>query len=506
MEASMDRRRLTVAILAMGGQGGGVLSDWIRRLASDNGYVAQATSVPGVAQRTGATVYYVEMYPVAGGRGPVQALMPFPGDIDVVVASELMEIGRAMVRGFVTAERTTLIGSTHRVYTITEKSAMGDGRVDGTRILAAANERAKRFIAFDMEQATERAGSVISSVMFGALAGSGALPFDRAAFENAIRAGGKGVEASLKGFNAGFEAALNGAKTEIEPAKARRKPTTVAGELFARRIEADIPDPAQDLVIEGVARLMDYQDSAYADLYLQRLAQVRAIDTPAQGWTLTRETGRYLALWMSYEDAVRVADLKTRRSRFDRVHQEVRVKPGQISAITEYMHPRLREICDLLPARLGAGVLSRPWLVARLDPMFAKGRHVKTTSVGWFLALFALSAARMFRKGSLRYHEEQARIEAWLALVVATAKTDSAAALELVECQRLVKGYGDTFDRGLSSFNTILDVFKDVRDRPDAASIVAELRERALADDDGRELARAIAAIPMAGPLQASAS
>jgi indolepyruvate ferredoxin oxidoreductase beta subunit len=47
----------------MGGQGGGVLADWIVALAETEGWIAQSTSVPGVAQRTGATIYYIEMLP-----------------------------------------------------------------------------------------------------------------------------------------------------------------------------------------------------------------------------------------------------------------------------------------------------------------------------------------------------------------------------------------------------------------------------------------------------------
>ena len=116
---------IKIAILAMGGEGGGVLADWIVDMGKANGYVAQTTSVPGVAQRTGATIYYVELYSQAQARSdnarPVLALMPLPGDVDVVLASELMEAGRAVQRGLVTRDRTTLIASTHRVFSMTEK-------------------------------------------------------------------------------------------------------------------------------------------------------------------------------------------------------------------------------------------------------------------------------------------------------------------------------------------------------------------------------------------------
>src|SRR2546423_1822609 len=119
MNAPFPRRQrpISIAILAMGGEGGGVLADWIVDLAESNHYIAQLTSVPGVAQRTGATIYYLEIYPRAGvidaAHEPVLALMPTPGDVNVVIASELMEAGRAIQRGLITPDRTTLIASTN---------------------------------------------------------------------------------------------------------------------------------------------------------------------------------------------------------------------------------------------------------------------------------------------------------------------------------------------------------------------------------------------------------
>jgi len=118
-----ESRPISIAIAALGGQGGGVLADWLVAVAELQGWIAQSTSVPGVAQRTGTTVYYVEMSPAPKdpAHRPVFALMPVPGDVDLVVAAELMEAGRAVVRGLVTPERTTTVASTHRIYGITEK-------------------------------------------------------------------------------------------------------------------------------------------------------------------------------------------------------------------------------------------------------------------------------------------------------------------------------------------------------------------------------------------------
>lgn len=487
----MQRDRITIAILALGGEGGGVLAEWIREVARANGYVAQGTSIAGVAQRTGSTVYYIELFREGAGGGnrpdPVLATMPVPGDVDIVIASELMETGRAILRGFVTEDRTTLIGSTHRVYAISEKSAMGDGTGAAQRILDAAQRRAARFIGFDMAAAATGAGSVISSVMFGALAGSDALPFPRDTFEGAIRHGGKAIEANLKGFDLGFTRAGEGDPVAVETALAT-EPTTAAGRAFKARIEREMPKPAWTFAIEGVRRLMDYQAANYAGLYLDRLAPLVALDGGQDDFALSREAARYLALWMAYEDTIRVAELKTRGTRSERVENEVRLGAGQVMNVTEYMHPRLREVCDVMPAGLGRFVMNSPAMRRMLEPFFTKGRHVATTSLRWHLALRMVAALRAIRPSTLRYREEQERIEEWLGLATQFAATDRLAAVELLSCQQLLKGYSDTFDRGLASFTAIMGEAHRLVGQADAAATLRTLREAALADENGYAL------------------
>src|SRR3954453_18795949 len=190
---------IKLAVLAVGGQGGGVLADWITEVAERNGYLAQSTSVAGVAQRTGATIYYIEMCRDTGRR-PVFALSPSQGDVDILIAAELMEAGRAVMRGFVTPDRTTLIASSHRIAAVSEKIEPGDGRASSDKVRAAAEAASKNFVAFDMERIALEAGSVISASLLGALAGSGALPFPRQSYEAAIGASERGVKQSLAAF------------------------------------------------------------------------------------------------------------------------------------------------------------------------------------------------------------------------------------------------------------------------------------------------------------------
>ncbi|MBL0419230.1 indolepyruvate oxidoreductase subunit beta family protein [Ramlibacter sp. AW1] len=494
---------IKIAILAMGGEGGGVLADWIVDLGEANGYLAQTTSVPGVAQRTGATIYYVELYPRAvaerDGGHPVLALMPLPGDVDVVLASELMEAGRAVQRGLVTPDRTTLIASTHRVYSIAEKTAMADGRADSANLLAHGQAAARRFLHFDMARMAEENGSVISAVLFGALAGSGELPFSRAQFEGTIERGGVGVKASLKAFGAAFDRTQRGAGAEADaqpPGAEAIAPAREASDPAVRSLLAQLdgfPASARPIVLEGLRRVVDYQDTAYGSTYLDRLRRLQrqaGADAP-----LLAETARHLALWMAYEDTIRVADLKTRASRFQRVGQEVRAQGDQLLAINEYMHPRLQEICDTLPAGLGRWLAGSGWPRRLVERFTHRGRVVQTSSLSGFLLLYTLSGMRRWRRASLRFQAEDARIEQWLRRIEAAAATHPQLALEIAQCQRLVKGYGDTHERGLRNFETVMRQV-DQLGAGLAPARLRELREAALADEHGDKLQALITGQP----------
>ncbi|HUH39653.1 MAG TPA: indolepyruvate oxidoreductase subunit beta family protein, partial [Castellaniella sp.] len=478
---------IKIAILAMGGEGGGVLADWIVDMAEENGWFAQTTSVPGVAQRTGATIYYVELFPGADqpeARRPVLAQTAMPGDVDIVVASELMEAGRAVQRGFVTPDRTTLIASTHRVYAIAEKSAMADGRVDSDVLLRQVRRAARRFVSFDMAEAAERSGSVISAVMFGALSGTGVLPFNREQFEQTIERGGLGVKPSLKAFAAAFDQArqtqpvrpvvrprdaASGAQaigapsapgvSAIDPAPGRVDPARPLHPSVVPLLEhaRRYPEASQPIVIEGIRRLVDYQDPPYARLYLDRLDALVA-GPGGQDPEMLREVARHLALWMSYEDTIRVADLKTRGSRFERVRDEVHSGEHQVLDIAEFMHPRMQEICETLPAGLGRW-LSQPHAVHRALARFTQhGRIIKTSSLGGFLMLYVLARWGRWRRLTLRYAQETERIEAWMQRLGTVAAKDPMLALELAKCQTLVRGYSDTHERGLRNYATLMSV------------------------------------------------
>jgi len=500
------QRPITILIAALGGEGGGVLADWIIAAATSEGYPVQSTSIPGVAQRTGATTYYIELYPLRAaelaGRRPVMTLAPAPADVDVMLASELLEAGRAMVNGFVTPERTTLIASTHRIYTVEEKISLGDGRFDSTRIVSAAGALAKRAILADFHKLAVNTGAMINAALFGALAGSGTLPLARAACEEAIRSAGKGAEASLRGFALGYALAAGTATADAQT-KAQAGPAGAqapSADAPARRVRETFPADAHAMVEQGLARVISFQDRAYGALYLDRLEAIARLDQGQSGMhELTGETARFLALWMSYEDVIRVADLKSRRSRFERVRSEVQPKPGEPVHIIEYLKPGIEEAAALLPPALSRRLLA--WAGKRgLLHKLNVGLYVKSSSVSGFLMLRLLASLRPLRRLSARYAEEQALIERWLKAIAAAAHPELA--LEIALCGRLIKGYGDTNRRAKANFLRIFDTLVDggamieggkLTDAQARAAAVRAAREGALADPEGRGLETTLA-------------
>ncbi|MEA2934036.1 MAG: indolepyruvate ferredoxin oxidoreductase, beta subunit [Variibacter sp.] len=505
----MSAEPIKILIAALGGEGGGVLTNWIVQAATRAGFPVQSTSVPGVAQRTGATTYYVEIYPVPikelGGRMPILALSPGPGEVDLLVASELMEAGRTIGAGYPSADRTLIIASTHRSYLVTETMAMSDGRYDPERLQAAVRQSSRERRLLDMAALAKENGAMINAVMLGAMAGSGVLPIAPALFEEAIRTEGKSTEANLRGFEAGRRAV---ASPKVERKTGGPATLTTAFALSADRIKS-FPAAAHAFIREGARRLSHYQDSRYAELYLDRLKDIAAADaTSGADGQLVRETARHLALRMSYEDVIRVAQEKINPERLSRIAKEVNAG-GNPFTVAEFFSPGVDEFCSILPpalARRVLGVVERRGWKERLN----FSMKVKTTTVLGYLRLWALAKLRPLRPRTYRYQREQTSIEAWLGSVASAARIAPELALEIVECARLIKGYGDTHARGTHNYALIAThviepaLAGDLSARQ-AIDAIASARAAALADPEGDALARTLREINARVPLLAAA-
>jgi indolepyruvate ferredoxin oxidoreductase beta subunit len=500
----MTARPVTILIAALGGEGGGVLTNWIVAAAANHGLPVQSTSIPGVAQRTGATTYYIEVFPTPwrelGDRRPVLALSPGVGDVDLVIASELLEAGRAIAAGFVTRDRTLLIGSTSRAYLVVEKMAMGDGRYDSDRVVKAIEQHARAALLVDMEALAKKSGTIVNAVMLGLIAGSASLPIPVAAFEAAVRQEGKAAEANLRGFRAGLDAAKAGTTQAGKPPEKRGRSAVASLGEVEREIAATMPTAAHDIVREGVRRLAQYQDLAYVRLYLDRLAPVGAADAQAgAGGRLLRDTARHLAVRMSFEDVIRVAQAKIDPARFARIAGELKLKPGEPFTVAEFVKPGIEEMCSMLPPRLAEPILATAARRGWLGRVYF-GMEIKTTSVTGYLRFWLLAKLRRLRPRSHRFIQEQAAIEAWLGIIVAAARLSADLAVEIAECARMIKGYGDTHKRGSANYalietRVIRPALAGAIPVPQAIDAIASARTAALKDPEGDALSRCLAEV-----------
>jgi indolepyruvate ferredoxin oxidoreductase, beta subunit len=493
-------RPISLLICALGGEGGGVLTEWIVEAAHLAGYPCQATSIPGVAQRTGATTYYVEVFPLAlaelGGRRPVFSLNPVPGALDAMVSSELLETVRQIGNGMSSPDRTLVITSSGRTLTTQERMQLADGRANSTDLLEVVETFSREHHVFDMGAVAKEAGTVVSAVMLGTVAGSGLFPMSREDYEAVVKGSGASAAASLRGFAKGYEVVCHAG---LDPA------STVAPRDHGLRVEPAMtalerfPAQVQDMLALGHARMIEYQGANYAALYLQRLQRVldaerQSDPAAANDFATTREMARWLALWMAFDDIVRVADLKSRAARWHRVKGEVKAEDGDLLRVYDHFKPGAPEFAALLPPSLAARVLR--WDRSRVrrgqDP-WALPLQVGTHSILGMLALRTLAGLKWLRVRGSRYANEQAMVDKWLAGVVNGTRRDWQLGHEIALCGRLIKGYGATNERGKENLLHVLDHLAHGASAQEAAQAVAAARAAALADDAGKAFDAALA-------------
>lgn len=506
---------ISLLVCALGGEGGGVLTGWLADVARQCGYPAQATSVPGVAQRTGATTYFIEVWPqpqaMIGDAKPVFSLNPVPGALDAVIASELLEAARCACNGLPSPERTLFITSTARALTNTERSHPADGRLDSAELLALVQSASRALQVLDMQAIARAHGTVVSAVMLGAIAGSGLFPFPRAAYEAVIRESGRSAQASLAGFAAGH-AQVSGTADGPERAPERADQTDAgstsdtanAAPPASAPLPAELtclPPPVVEIAALGYQRCCDYQDRRYGHHYLQRLQQVveieRAADPDAvHGFDASCAAARWLALWMCYDDIARVADLKSRRARAQRVRREARAGEHDLLRVHDYFKPGIAEIAALLP----------PWLAVRVNEWGRKRQaergepwslplKLASHTVSGTLLLRLMASLRRVRRYGSRHAQEQALIDEWLATVVGGLREHWQLGCEVAACGQLIKGYGSTNERAKDNLLHLLRQVARAALLPLGERIegVRRGREAALADEAGNAFDRVLA-------------
>lgn len=498
---------ITVLVAAVGGQGGQLFSQWLFDAAKEAGFYPVGVGLPGLSQREGATVYYLEFF---SEPEAVSFFSPFPekGRVQILVGLELLELLRAVRDGYL-AEDGIVIGSTHRVLTTEEKLPLKSKFVTAEQVFPFLKQQAKQCIAFDAIQAAAMAGlseRAANAILFGALAASGVLPFPPEAFRKAIEHYGVAVSFNLRAFEFGLRyrewlsqlhALEDFAAKEWENLPEPKLPMEVQ-----RKMEALCVDDELKTILRHAAKwLCHYQDARYFERYLDCVREIYERDEgrgARDELSVTKEVARILAMRMAYEDAVRVAQLKTNRQRFERMRREHQIGDETVYQVADFFSPDWDELTGLLPFKgtrdTGHGTLETendelPKLPSQAEDLkrAALQIRVETSSLIGFLLLKALQLFKPLRPYSQRFKWEWAAINEWLEAIKQTLDKDYELAFLIARSGELVRGYGRTRRKTLALWRTFVQFLN-------------ALQKRGLPTDEIVNLGEQFLAVAMSGP------
>lgn len=477
MEGKSDLIKIMVP--AVGGQGGGVLTEWLVQAFFLENYDVQGISLPGLSQRGGSTVYYLEAHPKpeSPDKQIIFAQFPVPGEVDIIISQEFLELGRALQLGY-GSDRTTIVTSTHRIYSTLEKMPIGSGIYSDENLRKIATAFSSKLIELNALQLAKDNGMddlAVNAILFGALAASGCLPLSKASFISSIEKVGVAVKTNLRGFEVGWNFV-----TSTKYAESGKR--SVVWETFVRtradrleeyerevylgklsRIETEFPSQLREIIAESLYRLIDYQDAEYADTYIDDVKEIYRLDESVKGnLKLTEHFAKNLALLMSYEDGIRVAELKIKSERFKRIKEEMRLRDDQVFKVVDYLKPDAEELYGLLP-----NIVIAPFVRIIESPLFKKiwrrkkpitfAQTPTTTSFSGYLRLWMMTRIKFMRPHSYRFKKERALMRKYRESTIYYAGLDYKLGSLIARSGSMVKGYGKVRRRTIKAFYRFID-------------------------------------------------
>lgn len=496
---------IKILIPAVGGQGGGVMTEWLVTAFLNSGFEVQSISLPGLAQRGGSTAYYIEAYKADTTSSNSQLIFsqyPIPGDIDIILCQEFLELGRVLEQGY-GSKKTCIISSTHRIYSTPEKLPVSSGIFSDDKLHNLAIEFSSRFIGLDVKQIAKQNGMddlAINAILFGALGASKSIALRSYNLRTAIESVGIAVKNNLNAYEIGYDYAMNNlAGSDKESAKSlkyldEKKITTKRKyrEDFIKisdYINNFFPENLHIYLIEAAHILIDYQDPEYAEKYLEKVNKVINADK-THNLLISEQFSKNLALLMSYEDGIRVAELKVKSIRFSNIKEEMKIEDSQIFNVTDYLKPDAYEIYGLMPDFIMSPVIKiidntplKRLKRRQKDITFAQ--KPKTTSFFGFLRLFLLTKLKPLRPYSHRYANESRVINKYIKTTLDYSNKDQQLGLLAAKSGSLVKGYGDVRRKTVDVFTRFIDniiwpISKDLRDDPDNNKALINFAEQCL--------------------------
>lgn len=477
MEGKSDLIKIMVP--AVGGQGGGVLTEWLVQAFFLENYDVQGISLPGLSQRGGSTVYYLEAHPrpESPDKQIIFAQFPVPGEVDVIISQEFLELGRALQLGY-GSDRTTIVTSTHRIYSTLEKMPIGSGIYSDENLRKIATAFSSKLIELNALQLAKDNGMddlAVNAILFGALAASGRLPLSKASFISSVEKVGVAVKTNLRGFDVGWsfvssrKYAESGKKAVVWETFVKTRADRL--EEYERevylgkvsRIETEFPSQLREIIAESLYRLIDYQDEGYADTYIDDVKEIYGLDESVKGnLKLTEHFARNLALLMSYEDGIRVAELKIKSERFKRIKEEMRLRDDQVFKVVDYLKPDAEELYGLLP-----NIVIAPFVRIIESPLFKKiwrrkkpitfAQTPTTTSFSGYLRLWMMTKIKFMRPHSYRFKKERELMRKYKESTIYYAGLDYKLGSLIARSGSMVKGYGKVRRRTIKAFYRFID-------------------------------------------------
>jgi len=250
-----------------------------------------------------------------------------------------------------------------------------------------------------------------------------------------------------------------------------------------------LPEGAAAVVSDAIHMLIDYQGASYARLYVDRLR--RFVGRHGVDDAMIGEIARLMAMRMSYQDPIRIAQLKL---------AEIDGASGgpHVGATDDVRKFRIDELIGALPAVVAEPVLDAlEWVGWVHKPVSIRF----STASRWGVRRLKIEASlRRWRRFSVRYAKERVWVERWLHMIDRSLTKQPKAAAEIVQTATMAQGYGDGYRQGVADWHAIIDglakpTFDGALPLPDLAGAIAEARAAVTPDPRQAALKRTIAEI-----------
>ena len=246
----------------------------------------------------------------------------------------------------------------------------------------------------------------------------------------------------------------------------------------------DLPDGLAPVVDNCIRLLVDYQGTSYAELYVHRLG--RFVGRAGIDAAMLGEIAQLMAVRMSYQDPIRIAQLKL-------VENATHGEPTG-----DRRKFRIDELVGALPAVVAEPVLDVlewvDWTHAPVSIRFSAASR-------WGIRRLKIEASlKRWRLFSVRYAKERVWVERWLHMIDRSLTRQPQATAAIIQTATMIEGYGSLYRHGLADWHAIIDglvkpTFDGVLPLSDLAGAIAEARAAVMPDARQIALKRKIAEI-----------